>query len=99
MNNGTNHNDHEYYPMIEIMTDAASRVGRHDVEQFLPALADCTASLLLALAGERGLAAFISRIEQRISDFREGTFPPLFSLNTAPQPGMSVSTEVNHKGL
>ena len=29
--------------MIEIMTDAASRVGRHqDVEQFLPALADGT---------------------------------------------------------
>ena len=68
--------DH-YDRVIDIMTAAAARVGNHDIplQEFLPALVDFTAAVGLAVGGEEGLQAFIARMQDRIKDWRAGTFP------------------------
>jgi hypothetical protein len=69
--------DSQYDRAIEILTNATKWARRANIslEEFQPALVDFTAAVALGVRGEEGLRAFIVRMEGRIDDWRNGTFP------------------------
>jgi hypothetical protein len=71
----------EYVRVVAAVTNAAESLGKDEIvlSEFLPTLADLTASVGLATVGEKGLLAFIARIECRIAEWKAGTFPPMIA--------------------
>jgi hypothetical protein len=60
--------------LIDILTEALQRAGitKQDV---IPAVADFLTSIALIMAGEAGVRAMMSRMENRIEDWKAGRFP------------------------
>jgi hypothetical protein len=91
----------EYSRVIDILIAAAqvASEARIPKQEFLPALADFTVTVALAFQGEECLRAVIKRMQHRIDDWRNGTFPldesdeqgqravPRSRLLTMPTPG------------
>jgi hypothetical protein len=73
----TANDDNAHGRLIDLLTEASQRAGKEGVtkQDVLPAVADFLASLALIMAGEEGTRAVITRLEQRIEDWKAGTFP------------------------
>jgi hypothetical protein len=67
----------EYTIEFDILTKAIAEMGANGItrQEVLPALVDFTAAIAIALAGEEAIEACITRLRQRIKDFRAGIFP------------------------
>jgi hypothetical protein len=67
----------DYSRVLDILI-AATQVAsdaRIPKQEFLPALVDFTVTVALAFQGEECLRAVIKRMQHRIDDWRNGTFP------------------------
>jgi hypothetical protein len=70
----------DYNIEFDILTKAIAEMGARGItrQEVLPILVDFTAAAALALAGEgviEAIEACITRLRERIKDFRTGTFP------------------------
>ena len=66
-----------YERVMDTLMNATKRVERDGIgiNDFLPALLDFTASVALAMDGEQCLRAAVRRMNRRIEDYCNGTFP------------------------
>ena len=67
----------DYNIEFDILTKALAEMGANGItrQEIIPALVDFTAATAIAMAGEQGIEACITRLRERIQDFRAGTFP------------------------
>lgn len=61
----------------DIFIDALHQAGRAGLtpEQFLPVLADVTASVAIMTGGEEALRLIVELMERRVEDWKAGRFP------------------------
>jgi hypothetical protein len=69
--------DDAHTRLIDLLTEALQTAGKEGIakQDVLPGVADFLASLALIMAGEEGVRAVITRLEERIADWKAGTFP------------------------
>jgi hypothetical protein len=66
-----------YERVMDTLMDATMRVEQSGIgiDDFLPALLDFAAGVALAMDGEQSLRAAVIRMNRRVEDYRNGTFP------------------------
>jgi hypothetical protein len=67
----------EYDQVMEIMVEAMEKIGVAQIsrEALLPPLSDFLTALAIKMAGEDGVRALMTRMAQRIADWKSGKFP------------------------